>query len=97
MQTGPGLSRVPGAELEASQAMPNPDEDQVALANLDVLVSFGGGQIGGGDLISRLEPGDAACPGTSSSTPRPTMPSAAAAIDSSAAPVSLTMSAGRLL
>ena len=46
--------------MEAPQAMPDPDEDQVALANLDLLIPFGGGQVVGGHVISRLEPGDAA-------------------------------------
>src|SRR5215831_17267747 len=40
--------------------MPDPDEDQVALARLDLLIPFGGGQVVGGHVISRLEPGDAA-------------------------------------
>src|SRR5262249_4604909 len=63
MQARPGVSRVPGAQLEAPQVMPDPDEDQVALANLDLLVLFGCGQVVGGHVVSRLEPGDAAGPG----------------------------------
>ena len=41
MQARPGVSRVPGAQLEAPQVMPDPDEDQVALANLDLLIPLG--------------------------------------------------------
>ena len=45
MQARPGVSRVPGAQLEAPQVMPDPDEDQVALANFDLLIPLGGGQV----------------------------------------------------
>src|SRR5215470_15087295 len=37
--------------------MPDPDEDQVALAYLNLLIPFGRGQVIGGHVISRLEPG----------------------------------------
>src|SRR5215831_19145646 len=54
---------TPGTTLDAVQAVPDPDEDQVALAGVDLLVAFGGGQVGGGHVVSGLEPGDAAGPG----------------------------------
>jgi hypothetical protein len=45
MQSGPGFSDIPGAELAPAAAMPDPDEEQIALADVDILRRLSGGKL----------------------------------------------------
>ena len=59
MQPGAGPGRVPRAELGLAQAVPDPDEQQVALAEVHLLRVGGRDHVVGGHVVTRLEPG---CP-----------------------------------
>jgi len=62
VQPGAARRSVPGAELIAPAPVPDPDEEQVARADTDVLGLFGAGHVLDSDVIARLQPLHAAQP-----------------------------------
>ena len=62
VQPGAGGGRVPRAQLAAPPPVPDPDEQQVALAHPDLLRLLRGDQVVGGHEVTRLQPGHPAQP-----------------------------------